>query len=248
MQDLSGKVALITGASRRLGRAISLRLAASGCSIVVHYRTSSADAVSLCEQIRSAGGKAEMVQGSLENYEDCRTLLEKSGSLFGSLHFLVNNASIYRQGGVDASMTEFMDMARVNALIPLRLSREFAERADEGCIVNMLDARISGHDSTHLPYYLSKKLLSSITENLALIYAPRIRINAVAPGLILPPEGKGEDFLKRLSLSVPLQRHGYAEDVAEAVHFLISSDFVTGQTVYVDGGQHLLMHQFRGKE
>jgi pteridine reductase len=247
MQQLEGRVALVTGAARRLGRAIALKLAAAGCNVIVHYRSSSAQAEELCRIILDNGGKATTLHGELRGENECNSLIERAAGLFGRLDIVVNNASVYTQAGFDASEQTYMDVLMTNALAPLFISRAFAERCSDGCVVNMLDSRISGYDSSHVPYYFSKRLLCDITENMAAVYAPRIRFNAVAPGLILPPEGKGEEYLERLSAGVPLRRHGSEEDIAEAVLFLIRSDFITGQVIYVDGGQHLSMHLFSGR-
>jgi NAD(P)-dependent dehydrogenase (short-subunit alcohol dehydrogenase family) len=109
-----------------------------------------------------------------------------------------------------------------------------------GKIINLLDTNISGHDRTHVAYIVSKQMLASLTKICALEFAPGITVNGVAPGLILPPNGKDETYLENLSKTVPLKRHGAPEDVSEAALYLLKSDFVTGQVVYVDGGRHLL--------
>jgi NAD(P)-dependent dehydrogenase (short-subunit alcohol dehydrogenase family) len=120
------------------------------------------------------------------------------------------------------------------------LSREFARLAGRGKIVNLLDTKIIGYDRAHVAYILSKHMLSVLTRMCALEFAPGITVNGVAPGLILPPLGKDENYLEQLARSVPLKRHGGPEDVAKAVVYLLTSDFVTGQVIFVDGGRHLL--------
>ena len=108
-----------------------------------------------------------------------------------------------------------------------------------GKIVNLLDSRIVGYDFPHAAYYLSKRLLAILTEMAALKFAPSISVNAVAPGLILPPPGKDQSYLQELSASVPLQRHGGPQDIVDALLYLLKSEFLTGQVIYVDGGRHL---------
>ncbi len=127
----------------------------------------------------------------------------------------------------------------VNAFAPLVVSRDFAKQCAEGAIVNLLDTRIVEYDRAHAAYHVSKRLFADFTRMTALEFAPRVRVNAVAPGLILPPEGKGEDYFFARVKEVPLGRHGAPEDVARAVIFLLESPFVTGQVVFVDGGQRL---------
>jgi NAD(P)-dependent dehydrogenase (short-subunit alcohol dehydrogenase family) len=127
----------------------------------------------------------------------------------------------------------------VNAWVPFVLSRAFAQRIGRGKIVNLLDTRLKGYDWTHVGYILSKHLLAVMTRMMALEFAPHITVNAVAPGLVLPPPGKDETYLQSLVHTVPLQRYGGAQDIADAVVFLIRSDFITGNVIYVDGGRHL---------
>ncbi|MFQ6099414.1 MAG: SDR family oxidoreductase, partial [Armatimonadota bacterium] len=129
--------------------------------------------------------------------------------------------------------------AAVNAYAPLALSRAFASQRVTGRIVNVLDARIRTYDWSHVAYILSKHMLAVLTRMTALDFAPDVTVNAVAPGLILPPPGEDEGYLKRCAESLPLKRHGDTEDVADAVVFLARSNFITGQVIYVDGGHHL---------
>ena len=128
----------------------------------------------------------------------------------------------------------------VNALAPFLLSRAFAAQQREGCIINFLDTRIMDYDKTHVSYHLSKRMLFSITRMMALEFAPKVRVNAIAPGLILPPEGKDETYLQDLAPSNPLQTYGGPGDIVEAVLFLLRGRYITGQVVYVDGGRHML--------
>jgi pteridine reductase len=127
----------------------------------------------------------------------------------------------------------------INAWAPFVLSRAFARQGLEGRIVNLLDTRVAGYDFSHVGYILSKHMLAVLTRMTALEYAPLVTVNAIAPGLILPPPAKDTTYLEALAGSVPLQRHGGAEDIARAMLFLIESPFITGQTVFVDGGAHL---------
>lgn len=245
MSSLKGKKVLVTGASRRLGRGITVRLAAAGCDTIIHYRSSEEDASSLKREVEQAGREAWTVQSALDRKEACEELVEKCFTIADGLDFVINNASIFPKGGVtSAHQDDFEKTLLTNSWSPLWLSNAFANRVSRGAVVNMLDARISGYDFSNFPYYLSKQLLESITENLALKYAPKVRFNGVAPGLILPPEGKGEDFIRRAAELVPMKTRGTVDGVAEAVAFLLESDFITGQVIFVDGGQHLLHHTF----
>ncbi|HNR34300.1 MAG TPA: SDR family oxidoreductase, partial [Candidatus Hydrogenedentes bacterium] len=133
----------------------------------------------------------------------------------------------------------FYDAVNLNALAPFLLGRCLAAQKRPGGIVNLLDARIADYDREHASYHLSKRLLFTLTRMMAVEFAPCVRVNGIAPGLILPPEGKDESYLAQLAATNPLNRYGSPDDVAEAVLYLLRSDFVTGQVIFVDGGRHM---------
>ncbi len=153
----------------------------------------------------------------------------------------MNNASIFGRGTLETAVFErFLRNVKINAWAPFLLARAFARVSRRGKVVNLLDTRIAGLDLTHVVYILSKQLLATVTRMAALAFAPGVTVNAVAPGLILPPPGEDEAYLEQLAKDLPLKRHGSADDVARAVLFLLESRFITGQVVFVDGGRHLL--------
>ncbi len=238
---LKGRVALVTGAGKRIGRAIALALAREGVDVVVHGRAgSNAVLDEVRREIESRGSRSWLVTADLERPEESATLIERSLAASGSLDILINNASIFFAGKL-ATMT-FDDVSRflhVNAWAPFSLIRDFAARVSAGKVVNLLDTKITGYDREHVPYILSKQMLFSLTTMCALEYAPNIAVNGVAPGLILPPAGKDESYLDQAARTLPLRRHGSPGDIADAVIYLLKSDFVTGQVIYVDGGRHL---------
>lgn len=237
---LRGKKAMVTGAARRIGRAIALALASEGVDVVLHSNASSDEARALAAELERGGVRAWTVQADFRRPEELESLVGRALELAGGLDVLVNSASIFPADRLDdLSFERLVENLRVNAWAPLVLSREFARRVGGGRIVNLEDSRISGFDRTHAGYILSKHALAAITRTLALELAPRITVNAVRPGLILPPPGEDLSYVERLTGTLPLQRHGEPEDVADAVVFLASSGFVTGEVVYVDGGRHL---------
>ena len=237
---LSGRTALVTGAGRRLGRATALALAEAGADVVVHYRASAGEAESLAGEIEQLGRKAWVLQADLASAAETRQLFVRACQAAGPVDLLINSASIFPESRLTSFTAEELHQSvEVNAMAPLELGRELAARVGRGDIVNFLDARIGDYDREHVAYHLSKRMLADLTRLMALEFAPGVRVNAVAPGLILPPEGQGEAYLKRLASTSPLQRHGSVEDVTSAVLFLVRSSFVTGQTVYVDGGRNL---------
>jgi NAD(P)-dependent dehydrogenase (short-subunit alcohol dehydrogenase family) len=134
---------------------------------------------------------------------------------------------------------EVMANMQANAIAPFLIARSFAGRGREGSIVNLLDTRMTEYDKAHAAYHLSKRTLFTLTRMMAMEFAPRVRVNAVAPGLVLPPPGQDESYLQRHASSNPLQIVGSAEEVTDAILYLLGSRFVTGQVIFVDGGFHM---------
>jgi pteridine reductase len=223
MSTHQDRTVLITGAAKRIGRAVALRAAAAGMDVVARL-----------------GRRIHLVSGDLSSPEAAESLVEESVRTFGSLSALVNSASTFHESGLmDFTLEALEGEIRVNAFSPLVLARALSATASDGCIVNLLDSRVNSYDATHVAYHLSKRMLYSVTRMLAVELAPRIRVNAVAPGLILPPPGHPESYLETHKSENPLKCSGSPEGVADAVQFLIDSDFITGQVIYVDGGRHL---------
>ncbi len=238
---LRGQTALVTGAGKRIGRAIAEALAAEGVNIVAHYPADRGETEDLCKELTRLGVQSWAVRADFEKRDEYESLIARSLELSGSLDILVNNASIFHAGACDA--VQFFDVVRhfqVNAWAPFQLSRDFYRLIRKGKIVNLLDSRITGYDFQHVAYIVSKHALWLLTSMTAIDFAPDVSVNAVAPGLILPPPGKDESYLDQLSEAVPLKRHGAASDIAEAALYLLRSDFVTGQVINVDGGRHLM--------
>ena len=176
-----------------------------------------------------------------------RGLMEQARELAGPIHYLINSASIFPNDTLsEMSEESLIENLKVNAFAPFELSRAFAEQGLEGAIVNFLDTRILDYDKIHASYHLSKRLLASLTRMMAIEYARKLRVNAVAPGLILPPPGKGMDDLKEMGRELPLKTHGTEEDITSTVLFLLENPFVTGQVIYVDGGRHLRGNIYHG--
>jgi len=237
---LSGRTALVTGAAKRLGRATALALAEAGADVIVHYRGSSDAASETAGRIERAGRRAWTLQADLADAAQVDSLMKRAVDAAGGVDVLVNNASVFLPSGVlDFSADDLLADVQVNAVAPLLLCRAFAAQKRPGDIVNFLDCRIADYDRSHAAYHLSKRMLFSITRMLALELAPEIKVNAVAPGLVLPPAGEDESFLAARAYTNPLGRHGRVEDVTEAVLFFLRNRFVTGQVIYVDGGRHM---------
>ncbi|MFO7899156.1 MAG: SDR family oxidoreductase [Planctomycetota bacterium] len=237
---LSGKTALVTGGAKRIGRAVAVALAAEGANVVIHYRRSGDEAEATADRLCELGADAWTISADLADPAEAAALFDRATDAAGPIDLLVNNAAIFEPG----TLTDFntADLARnvqINALAPLQLARGFADQGREGAIVNFLDTRVVAYDREHVAYHLSKRMLFSLTRMMALEFAPAVRVNAVAPGLILPPPGKDRAYLERMTSSNPLNRVGTLSQVTEAVLFLLANEFVTGQVIFVDGGQHM---------
>ena len=238
--DLAGKTALITGAAVRIGKEISLALAQKGVHIVIHYNRSENHARELSAELTRKGVSSWIVQADFSDNDSFDLLIQKSSSFTGSLDILINNASIFPRSSLEELTKEALfTNIDINAWAPFALSRSFRNHVKQGSIINILDQRISSFDMTHVAYILSKHVLAALTRMTALSYAPDIRVNGIAPGLILPPPGESIAYLERLSGTVPLKQHGDAGDIADAAVYLASSTYLTGEILFVDGGRHL---------
>lgn len=240
MAESKRKIALVTGAARRLGAAIARGLAADGCDIVLHCNQSGDEAESLRRELESAGARAWVLTADFSVPGSGAQLFEAAAAAAGRVDYLINNASIFPESTLAGfSAEDLAQNMQVNALAPLELGRAMHAAGGPGAIINLLDTRVNDYDKNHVAYHLSKRALDALTRMMALDYAPAIRVNAVAPGLILPPEGQDEAYLAGLAHTNPLQAFGAPKDIVDAVLYLIHGKFVTGQTIYIDGGRHL---------
>ncbi|MFB6290989.1 MAG: SDR family oxidoreductase [Candidatus Bipolaricaulia bacterium] len=244
--QLSEASALVTGAAKRIGRKIAVSLAEKGVDVVIHYRTSENEAIELRDELRKLGVKSYLIQADLKKSTDLEDLVPRAKERVGRIDYLINNAAIFPRGRLDdLDFEELAENIRLNSWAPFHLTRSFVNSVEQGKIINLLDTRVAGYDWTHAGYYLSKVLLTRMTKMTAINYAPEFSVNGVAPGLIIPPEGEGEEYLEDRIDRVPLKKYGSEVDVAQAVVYLLSSGFVTGQILYVDGGRNLL-HELEG--
>lgn len=237
----SPKVALVTGGAVRIGQAISLALARCGYSVALHYGHSGAQAEQTAKQIRKEGGVCKTFSCDLASAQAAEELVPDVLKEFGRLDVLINSASIFEKSTLKDGSLELWDRHfAVNFRAPYILLRAFARNVKEGSIINILDTHIVQNKTAHAAYLLSKKSLAELTKMSAIEFAPAIRVNGVAPGLILPPASYDEAYLDRLAKQVPLQRKGNPEHIVQAILFLLASDYVTGQVIYEDGGEHLV--------
>lgn len=240
LEDLRGRTALVTGASKRIGRHIALALARHGMNVVIHYNHSEAEAHELRDLLHEQGLQAWTLQADFLDPQQADTVIERALEMAGQLDLLVNNASDFDQNRVgQLDFDTLVASIAINAWAPFALARDFCVKIGRGKIINLIDSRVDDYDFRHTGYILAKTMLHKMTEMLALQYAPQVAINGIMPGLILPPPDKDDSFLDSLTDTVPLQRHGDPDDVAEAAVFLARSTFLTGALIHVDGGRHL---------
>jgi hypothetical protein len=239
--------ALVTGAGRRLGRAVALDLARAGWSVVAHYRRSAKEADAVVQEARALGVSAVAVGADLSDAAERHALIERAVDAVGAhLSALVNCAAMFEHDTIDTLTEDALQRhMALNAFTPAVLSREFAEALPEdarGVIVNFLDFKLASPYPDHFSYTLSKYALAGATDLLARALAPWVRVNAVAPGYTLPAPGQSEADYKRLHDDTPLKTGPTPEHVAHAVRFLIENEAVTGQTIYVDAGRRFVGH------
>jgi len=235
--------ALVTGGARRVGRAISLALADAGYAVAVHMRRISAETQAFCADINAKGGRAAPVAADLADHDQVRALVPNAVAATGPLTLLVNSASIFEPDEVGSLSRERFDLhMAVNLRAPLFLSEAFAAQAPKGAnasIVNIVDQRVLKPTPLFFSYALSKNGLYAATHMLAQALAPKVRVNAVGPGPTLPSSRQSKEEFARQTAALPLGHGSTPEQIAEAVLFLARAVSVSGQTLAVDGGQHL---------
>ncbi len=240
---IAGAVAIVTGAARRIGRAIALALAKDGYAVVVHYDRSQAAARELADQIRTTGGEATTVAADLMEPEQSAARILGAACELGQPALLINNASVFDEMPLSQiNSLHCQEHFTVNTIAPILLAREFVARlpaTDTGQIISMLDWRALRPPTDHLVYTASRAALTSITLTLAQQLAPQVRVNGIALGAILAPAGREDWHQQRAQKQIPLRRHGTPENVVSALRFLIRNDFMNGEILQVTGGEHL---------
>ena len=235
-------VALVTGGGVRVGRAIALSLAESGYDLLVSYNKSPARASEVKTAAGRLGSRAVTIQADLSRERDSVALARAAGEHFGRLDLLVNSAASFVANDLLAvTAKEWDEVMALNLRAPFLLMRDTASllRASRGAIVNIVDLSALQPWTSHPHHSVSKAGLLHLTRVMARRLAPEVRVNAIAPGFVLPPESFSDEEIERARRRVPMGRVGSAEDVANAVGFLARADYVTGQVVGVDGGEGL---------
>jgi len=237
------RTVLITGAAIRIGNAIAHTLARAGWEVIVHAHRSRAQADALCAELIADGKRAWRVTGDLQPPDGPDAVFDAALAAAGRVDALVNNAAAFARQPLSAALpADFERLWRINTFAPVRLTQRLAAhltgRREPGCVINLLDQRVASPGTGAIPYLLSKKALEAFTLSAALEFAPDLRINAVAPGAALAP-GPGAPQGNEPAGDFPLRARPTPEQIADAVRFLLDACAVTGQILYVDGGQHL---------
>ena len=246
-------VVLVTGAARRLGREISLDLARAGWRVALHYHQSADEAAqTLADCVAGSGDLAKhfALQADLANEADCRSMVPRVVERFGRLDAVVNNASTFEPDDAkDFSFAAMEKHARTNTGAPIILAQALRQHVDDraeagdtpaACVVNLLDQKLWNQNPDFLSYTLSKAALEAATTILAMALAPRVRVVGVAPGLTLPSYALSQERFDALHRLSPLGRSSSPQDVASAVRFALENGSITGTTLLIDGGQHLM--------
>ena len=230
----------MTGAGRRVGGAIAIALGRAGMRVAVHYHASRTGAEETARAIEAAGGEALLLQADLADRERARELADRAVAELGGLDLLVASAASFERVPFDAVDDAAFDRSMgLNLASPFALAHRVtpALRQSRGSIVFVTCTSATSPYKNYLPYVVSKGALRHLMRTMAAELAPHVRVNAVAPGTVLPPETTTPEVMARLVQKVPLGRKGEAEDVARAVLFLAQSPFVTGEEILVDGGE-----------
>lgn len=248
--SLAIPVALVTGAGDRIGAAIARTLARNGHAVVIHYRSDIKGARAVRDSITATGGKAAIVKADLAKRSQRAGLIAKASKLFGPLTVLINNASTFDPDSArDVDETLWDQHFSIHAEAPIFLARDFANQLPDdadGNIVNIVDERVLHPSPAYFSYTLSKSVLWTATRTLAQSLAPRIRVNAIGPGPVLPHSRQDQATFEAHVKALPLQRNAGPEAIADGVLTVLRTPSMTGQMLALDGGQHLEYPARRG--
>jgi pteridine reductase len=238
----AGRIALVTGGAVRVGRAISSALAEDGYRMIVHYNSSSGPADELVDAIRAKGGEAVAIRADLADADAVRRLASDAVEAFGGIDLLVNNASVFPAERLEETDEALWDHTiAVNLRAPFFLIRHLAStlRERRGVVINMADLAGIQTWAGYAAHGISKAGVVHLTRVAARSLAPEVRVNGIAPGTVLPPESMSDDEIRALAERAPLKKNGSPDDVVRALRYLLAADFVTGETLVVDGGRLL---------
>lgn len=237
------RAAIVTGAAKRIGRAIALGLAEAGYAVAVHHLQSHAEADAVVREITASGGRAVSLACDLANEAEVQSLLGTASQALGPIGVLINSASVFERDEALTATRESWDRhIEANLRAPFVLTQALARAlpADAGgAVINIVDERVWNLTPHFISYTISKAGLWTLTQTLALSLAPRIRVNAIGPGPVLPSARQSEESFTRQYRGTPLARPATTDEIVSAVRFLLDTPSVTGQMIALDSGQHL---------
>lgn len=234
------KAALVTGSAIRLGKHIALALAEKGYDIAIHYNSSIAPAEETAALIRSKGSNCALFPYNLQDADGIISFMEQVKTKFPNLAVLVNSASGYTQATIADTTPEIFDTQfALNLKAPFFLTQAFAKVVQKGNVINILDNKIGFNQYQYAAYLLAKKGLVELTKMAAIEFAPHIRINGVAPGVVLPASTRSEEYIQWRLQTIPLRMQGNTEHITKAILHFLDNDFITGQFLSVDGGENI---------
>lgn len=240
---MQNKTALITGAAKRIGKHVANHLAAKGFNIAIHYNISKIPALTLQSELQEKypERKFKIFRCDLSDELQLENLMDKVMLHFDKIDVLVNNASVFDRGIIRETNIELYNkQLDINLKAPFVLSRDFVLNNNKGNIINFLDTRISGNGNSHAAYNLSKVALAHLTKMAAIEFGPDIRVNGIAPGATLSPEGKGNEYLNKIAQNTPMKVPGGIVPILQSVDYILNNKNLTGQILYCDGGEQLL--------
>lgn len=240
--EINGRIALVTGGAVRVGKAISTELANCGAKVVVNYSSSSLEAEKTVAEILSAGGEAIAIQTDISNWEEVQKMFAQIHDYWGKIDILVNNASPFVATPIPTTSMENWHLVTSvqidGAFFVSNLAAADMMSKKEGCIINIVDLSAWEAWPNLTAHAVGKSALLTLTRQFALECRPYVRVNAIAPGPVLPPPDYSEERIKATAQKTLLDRWGNPEDISRTVKFLIESDYINGESIIVDGGEH----------
>jgi NAD(P)-dependent dehydrogenase (short-subunit alcohol dehydrogenase family) len=237
-----GKVALITGSAVRIGHEIATHLAGLGWDLALHYSTSSNAIFKFISELRSTYPEQQFFafKADFTKIDQTQDVIREVFEQFSKLDLLVNNASVFEPSSLrETSADLVIRQMMVNWISPLVLIRDYADYSNNGLIINIVDTRITNNRSDYLAYSLSKKSLWELTKMAALELGPHFRVNAIAPGAVLPPVGKDRSYLDEVALTTPMKKPSGIDPILKSIEYIIENQDLTGQLIFCNGGSHL---------
>ncbi len=231
------KQVFITGAAKRVGKALALAFADNGYDVAIHYNSSHEEALKVVEDLRARGVTAHSYRADLSNTTETEQMFSEVLKDFPYLNTIINSASLFQKSSLsDSSSDDFLQNYMIHVVSPIRMMQLLTQSRSEGNIINILDCKITGHNFERAPYLLAKKSLAEVTKMAAREFAPNFRVNGVSPGYLLDPSDNSKSFTKDINL---LEKKCSLNNIISSVMFLLKNEDITGQIINIDGGEGL---------